>query len=383
MDTTTKKRTSKPRALAIRSPEGVWSLPQVKRSEGLHPTGIGWCDFSANVIRAIDTETGKIGWHCDPQSPACANCYAEAINRIYGTGLEYRREHFDSGRVKIELDMQRINAILNYQNPKGLVGKAGDGRPKVFWNDMTDGAGEFVTDEMLDTMMAVVALRPDMDHLFLTKRVERLAAYLNGPERRSLVGKAACQIGLWKGPTKDWMRVDLSSGAMVPPWPLPNLWIGATVENQKQADIRIPKLRECPAAVRFVSVEPLLGELELELPEPRTLYTCKHCGEEYGEGEQGSFGRSPCCGKESDVAGIVESAAGVDWAILGCESDGKRTGRFADEYHDAAASVINQCRAASVAVFHKQWPHEGKVSTDLATLPERMRLRQWPKARVA
>ncbi len=370
------KKKSKPPALAIRSPDGVWSLPQVKRSEGLHPTDIGWCDFSANVIRAIDTQTGKIGWHCDPQSPACANCYAEAINKFVGTGLDYRREHFDSGRVKIELDMQRINAILNYRIPKGFTGKAGDCRPKVFWNDMTDGAGEFVTDDMLDTMMAVVMLRPDMDHLWLTKRIERLAAYLNTDGRFGEI-TAAAEAANFSGTHPrchsheaaqrgDWGGRDWSDGKA---WPLPSLWVGATVENQRQAEIRSASLSRCPSAVRFLSVEPLLGDIDLT--EAGVIFPGA-CG------CQEEAGRTPC-----DQCGDTGAVASIDWAILGCESNGKRTGRFADEYHDAAESVINQCRAAGVAVFHKQWPHEGKKCEDLATLPERMRLREWPKARVA
>lgn len=69
--------------------------------------------------------------------------------------------------------------------------------------------------------------------------------------------------------------------------------------------------------------------------------------------------------------------------IVSCVLRGLRPSRFDEGFFDAAASVIDQCRAAGVAVFNKQWPHEGKVSTDLDTLPERMRLRQWPKVRVA
>ena len=112
---------------------------------------------------------------------------------------------------------------------------------------------EDVPDEMLDRMFAVFALRPDLVFQVLTKRPERMRAYLSEHAAGGRhVWTAAQGITMPGGRTKP-----------SPPWPLPNVWLGVSVEDQAAADERIPALLDTPAAVRFLSCEPLIEEVDL------------------------------------------------------------------------------------------------------------------------
>lgn len=167
---------------------------------------------------------------------------------------------------------------------------------RVFVEDMSDLFGEWVPDEMLDRVFAVFALRPDVVFQVLTKRPERMREYLTNYDRMYV------------------LRSSIEDTISDPvPWPLPNVWLGVSAEDQEQADKRIPELLATPAAVRFVSAEPLLGPID--------------------------FGW--------DDWGYVERP---DWVIVGGES-GPRS-RPCDVVWIRA--IVAQCRAAGVAVFVKQ-----------------------------
>jgi protein gp37 len=131
------------------------------------------------------------------------------------------------------------------------------------------------------------------------------------------------------------------------PWPLPNVWIGTSVEDQPRADDRIPKLLQVPAALRFLSCEPLLGPIDLGL---------KRLGDR-----------------------------GIDWVIVGGESNGRPC--------DVAwiRSIVEQCKSAGVTVFVKQLgsdPRHGLERLDLrhshggdaSEWPEDLRVREMPEA---
>jgi protein gp37 len=112
-------------------------------------------------------------------------------------------------------------------------------------------------------------------------------------------------------------------------WPLPNVWLGTSVENQEQADKRIPHLLKCPAAVRFLSVEPLLGPIDLKL---RSVLL----------GNRGGW---------VNVNGEIGTLPGINWVIVGGES-----GAGARPMHpDWARAIRDQCAAADVPFFFKQW----------------------------
>jgi protein gp37 len=121
--------------------------------------------------------------------------------------------------------------------------------------------------------------------------------------------------------------------------PLPNVWLGVSTERQQEADERIPLLLQTPAAVRFISAEPLLGPIDLMMlgkGGPKVTDALQGCvGQSIGDGEY--EGAQPC--------------AKLDWVIVGGES-----GKDARPMHpDWARSLRDQCAAADVAFFFKQW----------------------------
>lgn len=288
-----------------------FTLPRVRKAEGLHPTGIEWTDYSANPLRAV-TREGKPGWACVKVSSGCANCYSESINLRFGTGLPFVAKAMPD--VRVVLDEQRVAAMLAAK-PRGPF-RAPDGRPKVFIGDMTDVFGSWVPFETLDRLFAIFALRPDIDWQVLTKRPERMAEYLN--ENDGLTTPARVRES-----AMDYRRRhDLNLCWTFESWPLPNVWLGTSVEDQAAAGERIPHLLRCPAAVRFLSVEPLLGPVDLtEVPTRRA-------------------GASDSC-RMRDM---------LHWVIVGGESGAKA--RACDVAH--VESVRDQCAAAGVACFIKQ-----------------------------
>lgn len=279
-------------------------------------SSIEWTDASWNPIRArvIDIQndgSGKerIGWHCEHISDGCRNCYAEAFNRRLGTGREFKpgerfrddKIGYSNGEVKLFLDETMLTQPLRWKKPR-----------KIFVCSMTDAFADFVTDEMLDKMFAVMALAPQHTFQVLTKRAKRMRHWFaGGRERADTVGLAMLTL------------VDrIPYGHRQVPWPLPNVWLGVSAERQQEADERIPELLATPASVRFVSLEPLLGPIDLHevIPEPLS-YSHAH------------------------------GFNGIDWVIVGGES-----GRHARSMHpDWPRAVRDQCAAAGVAFFFKQW----------------------------
>src|SRR5687767_15153587 len=133
-----------------------------------HKTDIEWCDFASNPLRA--SVNGQRGWSCVKVSPECAACYAETINKRFGTKLAYNQR--DNASVEHFIDEKELRHILTFK-PKPPY-KNGRERPVVFPFDMTDVFGEWVTDDTLDLMFAAFVWRSDCDWLVLTKRAERL-----------------------------------------------------------------------------------------------------------------------------------------------------------------------------------------------------------------
>lgn len=237
--------------------------------------GIQWTDFTANLIKYRDA-AGKSVWACVKCSDGCKNCYAEALAKRYGRGGPFSLAQIKT--VTPYFDEKEANTLL--KSPK-LKGK------RVFIGDMTDVFGDWVPFELLDRMFAVFALRPDVTFQVLTKRPERMAEYFdcftrpefdgtipgNPPRKRfsdaymrSRHYQVMSQIGelAWEAFPIERSRTrahDLLDGAMQRTFPLSNVWLGCSVEDQKAADTRIPHLLRCPAATRFISQEPQLSEV--------------------------------------------------------------------------------------------------------------------------
>jgi protein gp37 len=170
-------------------------------------------------------------------------------------------------------------------------------------------------------------------------------------------------------------------------WPLPNVWLGVSVEDQKRADERIPLLLQTPAAVRFLSCEPLLEAVDLT-----RLYGHVQIGESVDlcvDALRGLYtaawsGRSS---KPETPLSTAKSGAGqIDWVIVGGESGhGARDMRL-----DWAQRIVNDCRDAGVPVFVKQLgarpveflsplPMVHKKGGDPSEWPKDLRVREYPR----
>lgn len=209
-------------------------------------TSIEWTDFTANPLKYRDKETGRVVWACVKHSPGCGHCYAESLALRYGRGGPFTKA--EMAKVEPFLDEKELGQLL--KSPK-LIGK------RCFIGDMTDVFGDLVPDAFLVELFAVFAARPDVTFQVLTKRADRMRKLLNRSDFDEAMAQAIGDLEL---------SDEQHDAAIDSSWPLPNVWLGCSVENQEQADKRIPALLATPAAVRFLSCEPLLGPIRLDGP---------------------------------------------------------------------------------------------------------------------
>jgi protein gp37 len=291
-------------------------------------TGIEWTDATWNPI---------IG--CSRVSEGCRNCYAETIAGRFGGGKETVYSGLTqivngravwTGQIK---ETKKLLEPLSWRSPK-----------RVFVNSMSDLFHENVSDELRDRIFAVMALTPWHTFQVLTKRPERMLEYLTGLpgfERDARIIETAgdiAQVGfLHPDGRRVFEREGKNGDRAVPRFPLENVWLGVSVENQPAADERIPLLLKTPAAVRFISAEPLLGPVDLDRIE------------------------MPC--PPARIGGTYSSLCSevnrplLDWVICGGES-----GPAARPMHpDWARSLRDQCAAAGVPFFFKQWGEWGRL----------------------
>lgn len=241
---------------------------------------IEWCDHTFNPW------TG-----CTKVSPACDNCYAETWAKRTGSPQLWNGE-------------RRRTSSTNWQAPVkwNRVAQRDGTRAKVFCASLADVFDNQVPERWRDDLWHRIDQTPHLDWLLLTKRPQNIAKMLPDPRTG----------------TPEW-----GNG-----WP--NVWLGTTVENQEEADRRIPHLLAVPAAKRFLSCEPLLGPVDLTAKAWRDCYI-EECG---GAGKE-----------------FVPLINDIDWVITGGES-----GPGARPMHpDWARSLRDQCQAAGVPFFFKQW----------------------------
>lgn len=348
-------------------------------SDGTH---IEWTDASWNPLRAWGNDRERLGWACEKVSDGCKHCYAETINKRLGTGLPYAVGVVAQSGGEHYLDEGALVKPLHWKKPR-----------RIFVCSMTDLFGEWVSDEQIDRIFAVMALTPQHTYQVLTKRPERMRAYLNwtdpsGSVRAEAIGYAAMSIyeehgGDFSVANQMILGGNCSRTEPLQYWPLPNVWLGTSVEHQEAADLRIGELLACPAAVRFLSCEPLLGPVDI------TAIDKTH------ESDPGFSALS--CGPDDE--GTIDTV--IDWVIIGGESGGNA--RPMDIAW--ARSLVSQCRAAGTAVFVKQLGAKpesdyliptGKSATvtssgdkwtyhlrsrkggDMAEWPEDLRVREFP-----
>lgn len=256
-------------------------------------TKIEWADATLNYVNG-----------CSVVSPGCTNCYAM---RLAGTRMKHHpsraglTQDSKAGPVwtgEVRAHEPALLQALKWQRPR-----------RIFWNAHGDLFHDAVPDEWIDRLFAVAALTPQHTHMILTKRAGRMREYMD-----KAIGRIADRAIR--------MRRERGDNCLVVPlpnvrpgaawWPLPNVWLGVSVEDQARADERVSDLLATPAAVRFLSCEPLLGEIAFD----------------------------PC------------DLARIDLLIMGGES-----GPGARPMHPGwARSLRDQCAiAAGVPFFFKQW----------------------------
>lgn len=190
-------------------------------------TGIEWTDATWNPV------TG-----CTKVSEGCDHCYAETFaERFRGVP----GHHFERG-FDVVLRPERLITPLTWKRPR-----------RIFVNSMSDLFHERVPDEYIAKVFAVMVAARRHTFQVLTKRPGRMHSLLSSPRFESLAVKAS-MVNEVRSRTDHYLEWA---------WPAPNVWLGVSAENQKWANVRVPILLDTPSAVRFLSCEPLLGEISL------------------------------------------------------------------------------------------------------------------------
>lgn len=313
-------------------------------------SGIEWTDHTFNPWEG-----------CQKVAPECDNCYAEARDARFTGGA-----HWGPKAPRRRTSPQNWNKPLRWQKDAAAFAAQHGRRQRVFCASLADVFDNAVDPTWRQDLWNLIRACPDLDWLLLTKRPQNMAKML----------------------PSDWCDG----------WP--HVWLGTSAGTQKTADQNIPHLLATPAAVRFVSCEPLLGPVDLEpwlawpevggeMPDgtPFGCYgcdggTCQKCPKDraYFETIMGHRDASGC------PKWVFCDRITLDWAIVGGES-----GRNARPMNpDWARSLRDQCRAADVPFFFKQWgewaPNPGPLGSTLGAkgvLSERWDASNgWPCLRV-
>lgn len=281
-------------------------------------TGISWADHTINFW-----------WGCSKVSPACEHCYAERLDARFHrdnvapsmAASKPGAVHWGPGAPRLLRVEAATQEAMRYQRRAVKEGR----RFRVFTNSMSD----FFEDRRdLDAprlaALDVIRQTPDLDWMILTKRPEKILELLvraavqtepGVPEQETL----RCWLNAW------------TSGREAPR----NVWLGTTAESQEWADKRVPELLKVPGAVRFLSMEPLLGPVDLTSIKLTV--------------SPGFFG--DCLQWYHLPHGYPDAWPGLNWIIAGGESGPHA--RWMDP--EWASSLRDQCRDAGVPFFFKQW----------------------------
>ena len=284
-------------------------------------TKIEWTDHTFN------------GWEgCQKVGPGCDNCYAETRNARFAGGQAI---NWGPGAPRRRTSASNWNKPLAWNaNHDAFFAQHGR-RQRVFCSSLADVFDNAVRDEWRADLFTLIRSTPNLDWLLLTKRIGNAKAMIENAMR------------------------DQGDDAELAGWPWPNVWLGATIVNQPEADRDITKLLAVPAKVHFLSMEPLLGpvdlrslscgEGEVDCLNPSTwedaIEQWRDTDEDWAEQFEDWFGVDLSCG----LSGPMH--AGIDWVIVGGES-----GPGARPMHpEWARSLRDQCEAAGVPFLFKQW----------------------------
>jgi protein gp37 len=283
-----------------------------RRPEVSATTHISWTQSTWNVVSG-----------CTRVSEGCDHCYIERTPPFRMAGRRFDKPGV-GGTTGVVLHPDRLTQPLRWRKPR-----------MVFVNSLSDLFHDDIPDDYIARVFAVMAATPRHTYQILTKRPARM---------RSLLAGAAVN-GFQSAMAEAMLRDTPKRGAVV--WPLPNVWLGVSVENQKWANVRVPLLTQTPAAIGFLSCEPLLGEIDLRA-----------------------------------AVGHYRRITGIDWVIVGGES-GAGARRMDPEW---AVDLRDQCRSAGVAYWFKQtgavlardWRLNHRAGADPGEWPPGMP-QEWPK----
>jgi protein gp37 len=306
-------------------------------------TSIEWTDHSINPFRARNRDTGQVGHFCVKISPGCKYCYSSRLQSRFGT-FPFVVENRD--KVELFLDESKLQDVLRRKIPT-----------KYFWCDMTDMFLEDYPDEWIDPCFATMALTPWHTHQVLTKRAARMQKYFADLHRLG-----SDRVMAIRTKTPDYIAFVQDKASPIH-FPLPNTWLGVSVEDQQRADERIPLLLQTPAAVRFVSYEPALGPVDFtRLYGKITWRTGPEPGDAWVDLCVDSLGgkcTAAWCGRKSIPDRPLP--AHLDWVIAGGESGPEARAAHSDWIR----GVRDQCVAARVPFFFKQWGQWARWSPNL------------------
>ncbi len=261
-------------------------------------TKIQWCDEVWNPV------TG-----CTPVSEGCRNCYA----RRMAQRLRGRYGYPKDDPFKVTLHPLRLDEPMGWRKPR-----------KIFVCSMADPFHKDVPFDYLEKMHRFMWHAQQHTFLLLTKRpgiAREFHDYIRAKPFTFLTEQGKY-------------------------WPLPNVWLGVSVENQETANERIPMLVEIDAALHFISYEPALGPADLE----KYLLACDDCG---NRGSAALFGNRPGSGHNLCQDACIKrgESPALDWVILGGES-GPGARPMDVQW---ARTIRDQCVEAGVPFFFKQW----------------------------
>jgi protein gp37 len=289
-------------------------------------SAIEWTDATWNPVRG-----------CVKVSPGCKHCYAETFAERW-RGI--KGHPFEQG-FDLRLVPEALDKPLRWKKAR-----------RIFVNSMSDLFHEDVSNEYIAAVFGVMAARPVHDFQVLTKRAERMRDWFKWIGERGGVCKfiranpgvlrdwfaSGSRFGTYRGQrirTSEDAWAIVFNAAACSSWPLPNVWLGVSVENQEYADERIPALLATPAAVRFLSVEPLLGPVDLhavQIP-----------------GERDGLRFSALTRQHEDRYGSSDTT--LDWIIVGGES-GPGAREMKPEW---VRRIRDDVTDAGAALFFKQW----------------------------
>jgi protein gp37 len=323
----------------------------------VNKTSIEWTTFSANPLKYRDAD-GRVVWGCVHASPGCINCYSEALAKRYGRGGPFNVPTM-AGLTPF-LDEDELRHMLAAKRVSG-VHVTGS---RCFVGDMTDIFGEWVADDLLDRLFAVFALRSDVTWQVLTKRAQRMHDYFADDDCVTRIEEQ-----LWE------MHTDDTTNAM-PIGPLKNVWLGVSCEDQKRTDERLPLLLQTPAAVRFISAEPLLGGIDIAKHRPGALGL-----HQVIIGAESGHGARPChvwwienligqC-RDADIAPFVKQLGAVPLV---------QAGRLRHwEWRDIDRAEDRRFTAHGEGVWRVHL--RDRKGGDMSEWPEDLRVREFPQTR--